>query len=430
MILKRRVFPPHTPLSQSLVMINRDPGGARGACQIPVQGVKMPRFQNLTASAVTEDMLIQTRYSLRCLLLTLPLTLLFAGSLAGSFALAQTETQSVEELVQEADFYLSRGSCELAQLRFQQALEREPTNEAAATGKGDALVCQGAFDLGIQEYQNVISSNPNSVRAYNQLARAYLDQYVSDSQRFPNRLVDALEAVTTAERLGSNPDVANTKAVILYQSGDYAGAQAAFQNAISGASEDTYSATDRAAMHINLGKTYRQLGQLQEAETAFKRAVTLDPASAQAHSELGDTYFRLENCEDAEFELTQATSLDPNNLSAAANLAIALFECGDVAGSVPRLQQAITLGGVNLPPLYTYLARAYLQQSRAADAVTEAQKGALLPPVTAEGFYWLGQAYEARGEAGDAAKAADAYGRALEIDPEYGPARDAQSSLR
>ena len=183
-------------------------------------------------------------------------------------------------------------------------------------------------------------------------------------------------------------------------------------------------------MHINLGKTYRQLGQLQEAETAFKRAVTLDPASAQAHNELGDTYFRLENCEDAEFELTQGDESGPQQPLRGGKPRHRAFECGDVAGSVPRLQQAITLGGVNLPPLYTYLARAYLQQGRAADAVTEAQKGALLPPVTAEGFYWLGQAYEARGEAGDAARAADAYGRALEIDPEYGPARDAQSALR
>ncbi len=368
-------------------------------------------------------MLIRVRCILLCFLL-LPLALTL------SLAAAQTEPLSVEELVTEANFYLSRGSCELAQLRFQQALEREPANTAAAIGKGDALVCQGAYDLGIQEYQNVISSDPNSVRAYNQLAIAYQKQYVSDSQRYPNRLVDALQAITTAERLGSNPDVANTKGVILYQSGDYAGAQTAFQNAISGASEDTYSAADRAAMQISLGKTYRQLGQLQEAETAFKRAVTLNPTSAQAHNELGDTYFRLENCEDAEFELTQATSLDPNNLSAAANLGIALFECGDVGGSVPHLEQAIKLSGGSLPPLYTYLARAYLQQGRVADAVPQAQQGALLPPVTAEGFYWLGQVYEARGEAGDAARAAEAYGRALEIDPEYGPARDAQSALR
>ena len=396
--------------------------------------VRMPQFwRNLKRDGLgrdggyTEDMLIRVKSVLLCFLL-LPL---LALSLALSSAAAQTEPQSVEELIQEADFYLSRGSCELAQLRFQQALEREPTNTGAAVGKGDALVCQGAYDLGIQEYQNVISSDPNNVTAYNQLAIAYLEQYVSDSQRYPNRLVDALQAVTTAERLGTNPDVSNTKGVILYQSGDYESAQTAFQSAISGADETTYSAADRAAMHVSLGKTYRQLGQLAEAQTAFSRAVTLDPTSALAHSELGNVYFQLDNCQQAEFELTQAANLDPNSLSAVAQLAIALFECGDVQGAVPRLQQAIDLGGgVVTPPLYTYLARAYLEQGRVADAVTEAQKGALLPPVTAEGFYWLGQAYEARGEAGDAAKAADAYGRALEIDPEYGPARDAQSALR
>jgi len=60
------------------------------------------------------------------------------------------------------------------------------------------------------------------------------------------------------------------------------------------------------------------------------------------------------------------------------------------------------------------------------DAIREAQKGALLPPPSAEAAYWLGQAYQTKG---DMQAAKDAYSRALEINPEYFQARDAMTAL-
>lgn len=360
---------------------------------------------------------------------TVTLLLLLVFSLA---AAQDTSERSVEELLNEGNFYLANNNCQLAQYVFQRVLAREEAanNIDALIGKGRALVCQGAFDRGIEEYQRALELDPNNAFAYVQLARAYENQYISDSERYPNRLVDALEALQTAERLDPNSArVFNTKGVVLYQSGDYEGARTAFERAISLASASEFSPADLGAMQVSLGKSYRQLGESDLALTAFKRAVTLDPTSADAHNNLGSTYAERGECEDALYELSQAVSLAPNSLSPVANLAITQFECGQVEASVQRLQQAININGLALPPLYTYLARAYLQQGRVDEAVLEAQKGALLPPVTAEALYWLGQAYVQRGAAGDAELARQAFDRALEINPDFAPAREALAAL-
>src|SRR5690606_710448 len=113
-----------------------------------------------------------------------------------------------------------------------------------------------------------------------------------------------------------------------------------------------------------------------------------------------------------------------------ADLAIALFECGQVQASIPYFEQALQIdGSVFLPPLYTYLSRGYVQLGRYDDAVRRAQQGAFLPPESADAFYWLGQAYQARGRDGDGEAARQAYERALQIDPSHSRSQEALGSL-
>ncbi len=353
--------------------------------------------------------------------------------LALPIALAQTASQSSpEELIRDGNFYFAIGDCQLAQLLFQRALEAEPDNTEAMLGKGKALVCQGATDLGIAEYQRVIEADSGNITAYIQLARAYENQYLNDPQRYPQRLNDALTILSTVERIDDqNVQVFNTKGVILYQMGDFEGAKTALEKAVNLASapDSGISQTDLGKIQINLGKSYRELGQLQLALSAFMRAVTLDPTDSAAHNNLGNIYFRLDDCNQAIFELTQAANLNPRSLSAVSQLGIAQFECEQVADSIPRLQQAIDIDGVSIPALHTYLARAYLEQGRLDNAVLSAQKGALLPPVSAEALYWLGQSYEARNNPGDLELAREAYKRALEVNPNYRPAQEALDKL-
>jgi tetratricopeptide (TPR) repeat protein len=341
---------------------------------------------------------------------------------------------SAETLIRTGNAYLSLGNCELAQFHFQEALRLEPENAEALTGNGQALACRFNYPLAVDSLKKAIEVSPDRTQAYVQLALAYQSQFFADPVRYPDRLTEALGVLEMAERKApGDTQILNTKGVILFQMGEPGAARAALEQAADSAAQADSGISSRmqSVIQVNLGKTYRDLGDLQAALGAFRRAVVLDPNSASAHSNLGNTQFRLGECEAAEYELSQAASLDPNSLSAVADLAITLFECGNVSASLPRFEQALQLhGSIFLPPLYTYLSRAYVEAGRYDDAVKRAIQGANLPPVSAEAEFYLGEAYRLRGAPGDAELARHAYEKALELDPDYVAARRALDSLR
>lgn len=351
----------------------------------------------------------------------------------GTFALAQNETESRPAdpavLIEDGHFYLRNGDCALAQFFFQEAMLRDPSNASAHVGIGRALACQGAYPAAIEAYQAALAIDANHLDALVHLAIAYQNQFQSDPVTFSGRLADALDVIQRAERVrGDDARVQNTKGIVLYQLGDLAQARTTLERAASLASADDsgLSNPEKSTVQVNLGRVYRDLEELELAQQAFRRAVVLDPASATAHNNLGNVAYRLGDCTTAEYELSQAVNLDPNSLSAASQLGIALFECGDITNSVRRLENATKMpGAAFVPPLFTYLARAYLEIGRVDDAVFVAQQGALLPPETAEAHYWLGRAYAQRGGQNDTQNARSAWQRALEIDANYAPAREA-----
>lgn len=350
------------------------------------------------------------------------------------FASAQgtdQETLDASTLIENGAFYLDRGDCALAQFFYQEALRGEPNNAVALVGKGRSLACQGAYPAAIETFQAAQAADSNLVDANIYLAITYQNQYQADPNTYSGRLADALDTIQRAER--TKPDdwrVQNTKGVIQYLLGDLAGSRTTLERAATLVSADTSptarSANEKSTVQVNLGRVYRDLDELELALQAFRRAVVLDPSSWTAHNNLGNIAYRLGDCGTAEYELSQAASLNPDSVSAVSQLGIALFECDDVAGSVPWLEKAVTLdGAVFLPPVYTYLARAYLTVGRVDEAVKYAQQGAVLPPPSADAFFWLGKTYQRRNNATDAESAKRAFERALELDPDYADAREA-----
>lgn len=362
-------------------------------------------------------------FGISVLLLVLPFTL--ANSL---------DDIGTDELIREGNRYFAIGECQLSQLVFQRVLEREPQNATAMLGKGRALVCQGAIELGIEEYQRALQVEPNNATAHIRLAIAYRDKALTEPQRASEHLNSALQAAQGAERAdSSNPSVFNIKGILLYMTEDYQGARQALEQAVALAtgSDSDLSSAEVSRIQVNLGKAYRELGESQLAMTTFRRAVAANPTNHEARTELGVSYHREGQCDNAIFELEQAANLNTSSLQAVANLAISLFECGEPEQAEPHIRRALRIDEVALPALYTYLARIYLQQGRYDEAVNEAARGAVLPPMDAEAFYWLGEAYSARGDGQgrDRESACDAYERALELDTDYGDAREAFTSL-
>ena len=348
-----------------------------------------------------------------------------------SFVPATAQERSAEETVQEGYVYLDRGDYAFAQYLFQEVLEQDENNVGALIGKGRALVRQNAFVTGIEEINKARALEPNNVDAAVQLAIAYQRQFQSDPAAHQGRLSEALAVLEQAEAQAPNdPEVLSAKGAILFFQDNAEAARAAFEQAVALADEAELSDADLSQLHENLGGAYRRLGQLEQALQSFRRSVAFNPTNASAHNNVGDIHYKLGNCDDAIYEFTQATRLAPSAADAKSNLAITLFECGDVSGSLEHFEAALELpGSLNLPPLYTYASRAYVELGRLDEAVRRAQQGALLPPVTAEAYYYLGQAYEARAAEGDASRAREAYQSALELDASFEDAQEALNGL-
>lgn len=378
--------------------------------------------------------MISTRHHRNHLLSLLGAALLVLGFATANAQESEESTPDAATLVSDGAFYLDRGDCSLAQFYYQEALRLDPENAAAQVGKGRALSCQGAYPAAIEALQAALEIEPDNVDALVHLANAYQYQYQADSSAYSGRLADALDTVQRAEAIAPDrASVQNTKGIVLYQLGDLEQARTTLERAADLATNaEDLSNLEKSTLQVNLGRVYRDTDQLELAQQAFRRAVVLDPTSATAHNNLGDMAYRLGDCSTAQYELSQAVNLDPNNLSAASNLGIVLFECGEVEASLPRLQQAVQMdGAVFLPPLFTYLARAHLETGQVDEAIRRAQHGALLSePPSADAYYWLGQAYQRRGSQEDLQRAADAYRRALEIDPNYAAAQEALNTVQ
>lgn len=332
--------------------------------------------------------------------------------------------RSTPELLRFGRALYERGECFSSRYLFQQVLEREPQNAAALAGKGQALICEGSFDEGVRTLEEVTQLTPARAEAFIQLANAYLEQYRHDPERQGSRLEDALGALEQAESKGADrAATANLRGVARYRQNDLPAARDALLEA-------TELQNGVADYHRNLGLVYLELGDTEAAVETLRRAVSLEPDDASARNQLGAAYLKLGRCDDAVFELEQAVTLAPNEAAVNLNLGRALFECDDFEAARPYFEKVVALEPTAFAPAYTYLARLDLEAGDFDGAVTQATKGALLPPANAEAYYWLGQAYEARGGtasdgASDLDKADDAFRRALELDASFKPARAA-----
>ncbi|MBI4770800.1 MAG: tetratricopeptide repeat protein [Chloroflexi bacterium] len=74
----------------------------------------------------------------------------------------------------------------------------------------------------------------------------------------------------------------------------------------------------------SLGHVHAQQGRLAQAETAYRRALELDPDFAPAHHRLGDLLARLGRNAEAEAEYRRAVELAPDDLHVLAGVAAGL----------------------------------------------------------------------------------------------------------
>ena len=87
----------------------------------------------------------------------------------------------------------------------------------------------------------------------------------------------------------------------------------------------------------------RVRGDLPGAETAYRKAVQIDPRYADARINLGTILYKQKDFTGAEAEWRAAIGIDPNDSVSHGNLGMALEERGDLAGAEVEYRLAIEI---------------------------------------------------------------------------------------
>lgn len=173
-------------------------------------------------------------------------------------------------------------------------------------------------------------------------------------------------------------------------------------------------APEDARAWTNLGVVLNRQEKTEQALEAWRKATSIDPKLPGPYFNLGLTLVRKGEYTIAVAPLQQAVALDPKNDGAKRALAVALIGAERHSEATPVIGQLVS-GFPEDPGLLELAAGHYLRQRRYEDAERVLQRRLALPRTTS--FLWA-QYGDALDGAGRTPEAADAYRKAVEMDPE------------
>ena len=168
--------------------------------------------------------------------------------------------------------------------------------------------------------------------------------------------------------------------------------------------------SEDAAYYFLVGRYLEGGGKIEEAIAALRKAIALDPTSAEPRAELAGLYARQDKAADAVLAAEEALKVDPKNqeanrvlgsvLAALAEQRQAARPGDQVAGYAKRAMAALEIArgeGTGDLSIDLALARLYLDADRPADAIPLLRRIVLEQPQYAEGSVLLADAQEAAG---------------------------------
>jgi tetratricopeptide (TPR) repeat protein len=177
----------------------------------------------------------------------------------------------------------------------------------------------------------------------------------------------------------------------------------------------------------NLALAYAQSSEhgLDKAIAQFEKVIELDPGFAAAHFELGKVLLRKNALPQAILSFQEALKLDPKLGAARYQLGLALTRAGKPAEGAAELEKArVAIEEESKQGTASQLlaeARAAKEAGQYDTAIEALRKLSRLLPLWPGAYYELGLALLAKGDS-IAAKAS--FEKALEVDPQYVPARE------
>ena len=274
------------------------------------------------------------------------------SELPATINIGLTEEVRYVALLTLGQLHLEQGEYDLAKASLIRALTKPPADPSALANLrfNLGLAYRGGkkadFDIAIWLFSQVLSTEPDSVEAYNSRALTYLDRddrgdvdlAVADLDRAlelePDRAATYLNLAVAYIERGGRDDL--DRAIVdldkaLELNPDYASAyvnrSAAYiargepgdlDRAFDDINEAIEIRPDLASAHVGLGNVYlnRSMpGDLELALAEFSRAIDLDPAYARAYFNRGLVHSALENLGSSLSDLRRAQGLKPTDVT-------------------------------------------------------------------------------------------------------------------
>jgi tetratricopeptide (TPR) repeat protein len=169
-----------------------------------------------------------------------------------------------------------------------------------------------------------------------------------------------------------------------------------------------------AESRTNLGNIYLKKERIEDAISQYQAALQINRSDAKTHNNLGNAYGRTGRLDDAINEYNQSLELDPNFVEVYRNLSIVYCEKKMYGKAEAVLKEATELEPSN-SSFYNQLGNVYSQMGQCEKAIVQYNRALSLAPGLAEAYYQEGICYNKLGLVDDEIWA---YRRALNITPD------------
>jgi tetratricopeptide (TPR) repeat protein len=146
-----------------------------------------------------------------------------------------------------------------------------------------------------------------------------------------------------------------------------------------------------ADAHYAMGDVLSDAGDVEAAETEYRKALAIDSASSFGHARLAGALRLKGNLSEAIAELREALRIDPASASAHTDVGLILAAQRNTSGAIAEYQEAVRLDPDFLDA-HNNLAIALARQQRVPAAVAEFREVVRIDPDSALGYYNLGVA--------------------------------------
>ncbi len=168
-----------------------------------------------------------------------------------------------------------------------------------------------------------------------------------------------------------------------------------------------------AKHYSNLGMVYSRQGQSDEALSALKKALSIDPYCFEAHYNLGNVYREKEAFNEAINNYKKALKINPDFAEAHNNLGMTYGKKGLLDEAISEFSSALTINPTLVDAHYNR-GITYGKQGRLDEAISDFKKELAINPNNAKAQFNLGLAYHRKGMRNEAISQ---FKRAIATDP-------------